>query len=470
MEAIANSVEDKLIEGLSFKSKAGASYITERKSVTFHPQGSNIYSTNGTKLIKILLTGDQFADPSTFRIAFDVVNMESDADKKLRVLGGAHTFFRRMRILCGGTLVEDISDYNRVHEMFRILNAKDANINSDAEQFGQQWDLVKSSQYGGTVTHPDITTLDGIKGGESHTVLFKPCSGLFNQEKFLPLRYMPITIELELCNDPLEVIASKLDLGGTSDFTTANTSLLWQLQNVQVKVDCVTLDNQLDNSYAEHVLSGKALPINYQTYISQTQSTLTGDQGQEKVRLNVTRALSRLKNVFVTLNNETAYTPTSNLPANNVQFKYWNKFFSPYKSYTGEQGTNKLLNTFDKHGEIADFQIQVGSKNFPEYPVRSIQEAFYQLRKTLGSHDRHNSIDITSHEYKSDKFILGIDMEKVSEHGYTGISIRSGDIMSIRFDHTASSAQALNYAKEFQIVLTADCVLEVKDSGVTDFD
>ena len=171
MEAIANSVEDKLIEGLSFKSKAGASYITERKSVTFHPQGSNIYSTNGTKLIKILLTGDQFADPSTFRIAFDVVNMESDADKKLRVLGGAHTFFRRMRILAANTLVEDISDYNRVHEMFRILNAKDANINSDAEQFGQQWDLVKSSQYGGSVTHPDITTLDGIKGGESHTVL-----------------------------------------------------------------------------------------------------------------------------------------------------------------------------------------------------------------------------------------------------------------------------------------------------------
>ena len=58
MEAIANSVEDKLIEGLSFKSKAGASYITERKSVTFHPSGSNAYQPqNGTKLIKILMTG-----------------------------------------------------------------------------------------------------------------------------------------------------------------------------------------------------------------------------------------------------------------------------------------------------------------------------------------------------------------------------------------------------------------------------
>ena len=139
--------------------------------------------------------------------------------------------------------------------MFKILNAKDANINTDAEQFGQQWDEAKAFQYGGSDTHPDITTLDGIKGGESHTVLFKPCSGLLNREKMLPLRYMPITIELELVNEPLEVIASKLDLGGTSDFTSANTSLLWEIRNAQVKVDWVTLDNQLDNSYAEHLLS-----------------------------------------------------------------------------------------------------------------------------------------------------------------------------------------------------------------------
>ena len=42
--------------------------------------------------------------------------------------------------------------------------------------------------------------------------------------------------------------------------------------------------------------------------------------------------------------------------------------------------------------------------------------------------------------------------------------------MSIRFDHTPNAAGAMNYAKEFQIVLTADCVLEIRDSGVTVFD
>ena len=105
MEGVANSVEDRLVDGLSFQLKPGASYVTERKSVTFHPQGSNIYSTSGTKLIKLLLTGDQWLDPSTFRIMFDIQNNEPlGSNKLLRVLGGPHTFIRRMRVLANGAV------------------------------------------------------------------------------------------------------------------------------------------------------------------------------------------------------------------------------------------------------------------------------------------------------------------------------------------------------------------------------
>ena len=35
MEAHAQSVEDNLIDSLSFKLRAGASYVTDRRSVTF---------------------------------------------------------------------------------------------------------------------------------------------------------------------------------------------------------------------------------------------------------------------------------------------------------------------------------------------------------------------------------------------------------------------------------------------------
>ena len=457
MEGVANAVEDRLVDGLSFQLKPGASYITERKSVTYHPQGSNIYSTNGTKLIKLLLTGDQWLDPSTFRIMFELQNNENPANgnghMQLRPLGGPHTFFRRMRILCGGQVVEDIDNYNRVHQMFTILNAKDANINERAEAFGQQFDNHQTTF--------DRNNVTGINPGEAQTVLFKPCSGLFNQPKMLPIRYMPITIELELVHDNTEPIVSATTVGqdnfDVSNAATGNTSMLWQIQNVQVKCDVVTLDNQLDNSYAEHLLSGKALPINYQTYVSQKQSILSGNNGSQKVRLNVTRALTRLKNVFITLDKPAAgqnYAP---------KFKEWNSFYSPMEDYTGAQ-----RNSWDAAGEIADFQVQIGSKLFPEYPIRSHAEAYYQLRKTLGKHDQHNSFDITQHEYRCRKFIMGIDMEKVLEAGYTGINTRAGDLMNIRFDHATPDAD--KWAQSLHIVLTSDQILEVRDSGVQVFD
>ena len=96
VEAIANSVEDKLIDGLSFKMQPGASYVVERKSVTYHPEGFNNYEPGaGTKLIRILLAGDNWLDPSTLRVTFSVVNNREAAGtgRELRVPSGPWAFF-----------------------------------------------------------------------------------------------------------------------------------------------------------------------------------------------------------------------------------------------------------------------------------------------------------------------------------------------------------------------------------------
>ncbi len=62
----------------------GARYVVDRRSVTFHPQGSNIYKTSsGIKLIRILLTGDNWLDTSAFRIMFDIRNNATDVAQEL---------------------------------------------------------------------------------------------------------------------------------------------------------------------------------------------------------------------------------------------------------------------------------------------------------------------------------------------------------------------------------------------------
>ena len=68
------SVDDALIGGLSYKLKAGASYVTNRRSVSYFASGGNSYSPNGVKVIKFNLNGDQWLDPSTFRIMFQLNN------------------------------------------------------------------------------------------------------------------------------------------------------------------------------------------------------------------------------------------------------------------------------------------------------------------------------------------------------------------------------------------------------------
>ena len=147
VEAIANGIEDKLIDGLSFKMNPGASYVIDRRSVTFHPQGSNIYRTSsGTKLIRILLTGDNWLDTSTFRILFDVRSNATDFAQKLYVLGGPHCFFRCMHILAAGQLVEDIDNYNRIHEMMSVLTSSDSRNNQAAEAFGTPDALIDQNE------------------------------------------------------------------------------------------------------------------------------------------------------------------------------------------------------------------------------------------------------------------------------------------------------------------------------------
>ena len=202
----------------------------------------------------------------------------------------------------------------------------------------------------------------------------------------IPLRYAPVTLELELADDPLDPIFTAVTGDGTvaTHITTANTSLLWEINNAQVKTDACVLDNALDNSYAQRLLSSKSLPISHNTFVSQAQTIA----GQSAPLINVSRALTRRKSIFVMLQND--YTAASNR-INLIGRKKWNDFFSPMSIHNVDGAYSSVSD-----GEF-EAQLQIGSKLFPEYPIRSRNEAYYQLKKTLGVHSSsvHN-LDISS--------------------------------------------------------------------------
>ena len=129
----------------------------------------------------------------------------------------------------------------------------------------------------------------GIPNNSSTCACFKPLMGLFSQSKYSPLTWCPLTLEFEIVGSATDAIGTPFP-GGELD---GSTSISWQIEDVRLIADVVTLDNGLQNSYEEHVLSGKSLPISYSTYISILQRCTFPN-----INVSVTRAVSKLKTVF----------------------------------------------------------------------------------------------------------------------------------------------------------------------------
>jgi hypothetical protein len=350
-----------------------------------------------------------------------------------------------------------MDDYNRIHEMFHVLQDPKVRINDDVEGFGMRYDDYGGQGINGVSLNGINLQYPAIAGGSQRVVMFKLLSGIFNQDKFLPVRYMPITIEMELTSLATDPIVYPADIAagtgvGPLFLTAANTSNLWQIQDVQLKCDVCTLDNALDNEYAQHLLSGKSLPINYNTYVSQSQQ-MTG----QNTAVNVTRALTRLKSIFM---NMTKVRVNQGNQANGMQ---WTKTFNDFFHSMGG-GQVQTIGVYDPTREM-EFQFQIGSKLYPEYPIRSAGEAFYQLRKTLGIHtSSFDSIDIGPQTWIYNKFMVAIDTETVLSAGFTGLNTRAGDLLTIKVKHL--SADPYSIADKMQIILHADMILNIRDTGV----
>ena len=70
---------------------------------------------------------------------------------------------------------------------------------------------------------------------------------------------------------------------------------------------------------------------------------------------------------------------------------------------------------FSDNSRALTYQLQIANKKFPEFEVQSLSEAFYFLRRTLHFlYPEQNSLNISYKQYRSNKFVIGFSMEKMS--------------------------------------------------------
>ena len=140
---------------------------------------------------------------------------------------------------------------------------------------------------------------------------------------------------------------------------------------------------------------GNSLNINCSTYVVQEQ-ILAG----VPLNVNVNRSISRLKTIFLTFFKAEQ--------ANAIYYTETNLYYHPM------YGQDLYL-----HDRELELQVQIGSKLFPEYPMKSIAEAFSQLRKCLGiASSPIHSFHMRPDDYRTKNFIVGLDRERVLQAGY----------------------------------------------------
>lgn len=466
MEAVIANVEDHLVNPLDYKLSKGSSYITGRRSCTFFTQGGNDYSPSGVRTLKFACASDGWLDPESVRIQYKLSN--TDATKVLQPLGGPAVFFRRLRVTCGGVLIHDCNEFDRLSNMMEILTTDEFDENSHIEGFG-------FSRYNDGEDIDNKTMLAGIPAASSRVALFRPLCGLFTQKKLLPLRYCSLIIELELVNNLTDpIVSGDVTIGGRTAVSYSGT---WNMSDGQMKCDILSIDTSLENSYALHLLNGGSIPIPMENHIMLTQSLVKASEEN----INITRSLSRLKCMYVT------FTGAKDAASDQLGplFKNCNNFFHPCANATNALASKtfygiadaliaaavqriKYQRPYDPNKELY-YQIVIGSHCYPEFEVRSNAEAFYKLQQCLGIQGtKLHGVAIKDDQYFNHSFIIGQTFEKVAGSAFTGINTKMGDLCTIKLRNVSTTAQ--DKPDKIFMTLVGDQVMQIADIGIQVFD
>ena len=159
-----------------------------------------------------------------------------------------------------------------------------------------------------------------------------------------------------------------------------------------------------------------------------------------------------------------------NTASGNFIYKDANLFYHPMMLASTADGGPPRYGDYDNQKEI-ELQLQLGSALYPEYPIRSSAEAFYNLKKGLGvvASNLHGFY-MEPRMYRSTHFSCCFDLEKVLDANFSGINTRSGQLLTVRCKPNGTRITDFNRPDKLHIILYAQYTIEISSAGVTVFD
>lgn len=127
MQHHVSASKTALLAGLDFSTPPSSQYITVRRQAYSYPTGASSFSSNGNRVVRFQITSDsEWLDPST--LAFQCKLHNTNPAGVYVNHPDPSQWWVRWRCWAGGTLVEDIQHYNRVSEMFRVLQPSEHSV------------------------------------------------------------------------------------------------------------------------------------------------------------------------------------------------------------------------------------------------------------------------------------------------------------------------------------------------------
>jgi hypothetical protein len=291
-------------------------------------------------------------------------------------------------------------------------------------------------------------------------------AGLFNTHYLLPGRF-PLTIELELVASGTQCTARGAPLPGDGRPTAAapgTFSQAFSITNARVLVDMVQLDVTIQNELTTALAAGKPLQLAFSSWSTTMHSVVpAGAAGNLSWDVTLSRAFSRIKDAWLTFDNDAANSRG-----------VWQTETDNFLSWHGKADRNVIggATTYDPdHGEGFRAQMSCGALLFPDLPIASHKEAFYQLSKVIGMHNHVEGVSIVPGEYLGCQFIMAFDLEKMySSPGsgfvrFTGLNTQSaGDTLRFAFQNVNPGANAT--PTRMFVTLHYDVVAELRMEGV----
>lgn len=392
---------------------------------------------------------------STFR-AGNIIRIEFPADNYLNVLNsvlsfdltptfatstlslprqGAHALIKRVRVLYGSLVLEDIQEYSTLVRIFT--------------------DLGVQSEYQSSIGR----ILDGmstpLSSNGRRTFCLNLLSGLLTCKKLIPLKWMAAQFAIEL------TLASPAEsfVGGAT--TTLSECIV---DNVNFIAEMLEFDSTYDTAFYAGLVQG-GVPLKFASWhyhSTNINSSQTSAQIHERSR--------SVKSGFAVIRqNDLSLAGDANV------------FFNSLSSQVGDgaNGSTAGVFTADSGAILKEYQWRVGGRYYPSQPVRldaGGAEALVEAMKTidgLGDYRMANSLTAASWcgtGGEATDLIITSEFENtdVMPDSIAGINAEEQSDINLTIKAESGPVTTVSGGFKLDIFMHYDCLLIVRDGNVVD--